>query len=299
MHETVSLQQQLQASINADIARRELAHQARIARLKVGDSNLRGAGAPAPIMPLVMLAHGDSWFDYPLTGNGLPLVNTDIIAQLATMGMINPVILNLSHHGDASTDEMSLPKQQRMVESLTDPNNWLTGKPDAILFSGGGNDIAGDQFCIFLDFATAGSTGLDAIRFEEAVQMVEASYRDLFLFRDRYAADVPIFAHCYDFPVPNGAHPICAGAWLKPSLDYYGWTTIDQGKDIARQALTDFKSLLVSLANDPANNFFLVDTQGSLADADWANELHPFPAGFRALANKFIAPLRLKFPGRM
>lgn len=299
MADAISLRADLQAAINADIASRRAAHQAQIARLKVGSKNLLAAAAPAAPMPLAMLAHGDSWFDYPLTGNGLPLTDTDIIAQLATMGTINPVILNLSHYGDATTNEMSLPKQQRMIENLEDANNWLTGKPDAILFSGGGNDIAGDQFCIFLDYATADSNGLDATRFREALGMVEAGYRDLFAFRDQYAPDVPIFGHCYDFPIPNGVHPICAGPWLKPSLQYAGWTTIAQGKDIARRALLQFKNLLVRLAGDAANKFHLVDTQGSLTDTDWANELHPFPAGFRTIAGKFVAELRRNFPGRI
>jgi hypothetical protein len=102
------------------------------------------------VKPLVMLAQGDSWFDYPLDGNALTLSDTDIIAPLRGMGTINPVIVNVAHHGDTSTDEMSLPEQQRTIELLQDRANWLNDKPDAILFSAGGNDIAGDQFCIFL-----------------------------------------------------------------------------------------------------------------------------------------------------
>ena len=299
MSDGVNLLTDLQTTINADIAKREAVHQARIARLRVGANNMLAAAAAAPQMPLVMLAHGDSWFDYPLTGNGLPLVDTDIIAQLRTMGAVNPVILNLSHHGDATTDELSLPKQQRMIVALNDQSNWLNGRPDAILFSGGGNDIAGDQFCIFLDFATPGSNGLNAARFQEALGMVEASYRDLFVFRDRYAPGVPIFGHCYDFPIPNGVHPICAGPWLQPSLQYAGWTTLAQGKAIAQLALVAFKNLLAALAGDPANNFQLIDTQGTLNDPDWANELHPYPAGFRSLAGRFVTALQGQFPGRI
>ena len=246
-----------------------------------------------------MLAHGDSWFDYPLWGNGLPATQTDVIAQLESMGNINPLIQNVSHHGDATTDEMSLPKQQRMIESLHDSANWgASGKPDAILFSGGGNDIAGNQFCIFLDYATGAGTGLDIGRFNLALGSVEASYRDLFLFRDTYASGVPIFAHSYDFPIPNGVQPPCAGPWLKPSLDYCGWN-VTQGTAIVRRALTDFKAMLTRLAADPTNNFVLIDTQGTLAPADWANELHPFPDGFKAVASKFVDALRVRFGGRI
>jgi hypothetical protein len=43
---------------------------------------------------------------------------------------------------------------------------------------------------------------------------------------NRFANGVPIFGHCYDFPIPNGAHPTCAGPWLKPSLDFCGYNLV-------------------------------------------------------------------------
>lgn len=299
MSDSLRLQQRLRRSMDEEIAARVKTHQRRIAGIRTGRANLLAAGAPAPAAALVMLAHGDSWFDYPLNGNDPSIAHTDVVAQLGKMGSINPFILNMSYYGDATTDEMSLPKQQRMIESLQDPANWANGGPDAILFSGGGNDIAGDHFCIFLDYASPGASGLNSARLADAIGMVEAAYLDLFLFRDRYAPRTPIFGHCYDFPIPNGAHPICAGPWLKPSLDYCGWTDVAQGAAIVRQALLDFRNLLVRLSADPANNFILVDTQGVLTTDDWANELHPYPGGFRAIAAKFVDALRSKFAGRI
>jgi hypothetical protein len=297
--DTIAARQQLRASIAADIDARIKEHQARIARLTAGNASLAAAGASPQVQPLVMLAVGDSWFSYPLNGNGLSINDTDIIAQLKTMGNLSPLIANISHYGDATTDEMSLPKQERMIQQLHDSSNWMAGgKPDAILFSGGGNDIVGDQFCIYLDYAAAGGNGIDMARYQKVLASVEARYQDLFEFRDQYASGVPIFGHCYDFPIPNGAHPICAGPWLQPSLDYCGYTELSKGTSIARDALLQFRTLLFNLAT-PANNFFMVDTQGTLLVADWANELHPFPEGFIKLAQKFIDKLREKFPGRI
>jgi hypothetical protein len=302
MRESLTRRQQLRESIQDEIARRTQIHQATIARLKVGRAGLaaRGVAAAAAPQPLVMLSQGDSWFDYPLSGNSVSLTSTDIIAQLTSMGAINPVIMNTAHFGDATTVEMSLPKQERMIAALQDPSNWVNGKPDAILFSGGGDDIAGDQFCIFLDNAGPGATGLSAARFQGVLDSVQASYLDLFVFRDKYAPGVPIFAHCYDNPIPNGTHPVCAGPWLKPSLDYCGWN-VTQGTAILVQAITDFKAMLATLANNSANNFTLVDTQGVLSPGDWANELHPYPSGFQKLAAKYVDALRAhpRFQGRI
>jgi hypothetical protein len=300
MPDSVTTAQETRDAINRDIAIRTKAYQTEIARFQALNANLTNLGAALPHTPLAMLAHGDSWFDYPLTGNvPSPLQPTDVIAQLKTMGNIHPFILNVSHHGDATTDEMSWPKQQRMIDALRVPSNWPTGgRPDAILFSGGGNDIAGDQFCVFLDYARPGAAGLNVQRFQEALGMVEASYRDLFAFRDRFAHGVPIFAHCYDFAIPNGVATFCAGPWLKPSLDFCGWD-VPHGTAIVRQALTEFKVRLDNLAADPKNNFFVVPTQGTLTAPEWANELHPQPGGFQKIAAKFVAALRTKFPARI
>ena len=299
MRQSIALRQQMRDSIKSELAERTQAHQARIAAFKTNRAQMVAAGAAPPANPLVFLAHGDSWFDYPLNGNDVTLGTTDIIAQLETMGAIHPLIQNISHLGDATTEEMSLPKQQRLIQSLQDKANWLNGTgPDAILFSGGGDDIAGNQFCIFLNYAGPGVDGLNPSRFQGVLDMVEASYNDLFAFRDKNAPGVPIFGHCYDFPIPNGAHPVCAGPWLLPSLSFAGWNTA-QGTAILHQALLSFRAMLAGLAGNPKNLFTLVDTQGTLDAADWANELHPYPAGFKKLAEKFVDALQAHFRGRI
>jgi hypothetical protein len=66
-----------------------------------------------------------------------------------------------------------------------------------------------------------------------------------------------------------------------------------------RQALQEFRAMLAALAAEPANRFTLVETQGLFAARDWANELHPYPAGFRQVAQKFLEALRLAFPNRI
>ncbi|MBV8451284.1 MAG: SGNH/GDSL hydrolase family protein, partial [Deltaproteobacteria bacterium] len=121
MRRSVALQQQMRDSVEEEFAARIGIHQQRIARLKAAQARMAATGAPPS--PLVMLAHGDSWFDYPLAGNSLSLDDTDVIAQLRTMGNLNPIILNVSHYSDSSTDEMSLPKQQRLIDALQDRAN--------------------------------------------------------------------------------------------------------------------------------------------------------------------------------
>src|SRR5450755_1560215 len=71
--EAARLQAELRDSIERDIADRTVAHQREVVRLRAA----RKARPQAP-PPLMILSHGDSWFNYPLTGNGLPVRDTDI-----------------------------------------------------------------------------------------------------------------------------------------------------------------------------------------------------------------------------
>ena len=78
-----------------------------------------------------------------------------------------------------------------MISVLQDADQWLnhqTGLPDGILVSGGGDDLVGDQLAIYLDY---GGSGLNVNRFQGVLDSVQASYMDLFAFRDLFAKGVP------------------------------------------------------------------------------------------------------------
>jgi len=53
--------------------------------------------------------------------------------------------------------------------------------PDAILVSAGGDDLVGNQLAIYLDY---GGGGLNLKRFQGVLDSVQASYFDLFAFRE-------------------------------------------------------------------------------------------------------------------
>ncbi|MDH7808848.1 MULTISPECIES: SGNH/GDSL hydrolase family protein [unclassified Rhizobium] len=289
---TVSLQDR----IDADIAERTRVHQKAIARLQAASDVASSMSVSAIARPFVMLAVGDSWHDYPLLNNGPSLQQTDLIFQLQSYGTHPVTSLNLAHFGDASTDMMSVPKQERIIAALRDKNNWLGGKPHGILASAGGNDVVG-RFGVFLEFNNGESSGLNLQRFNRILDVVKDSYLTLFDIRDKYAPEAPIFAHDYDFPIPNGVHPICAGPWLKPALDVNHWSQAD-GERIVKDALTRFASMLSGLAGDPKNNFHHVKTQGTLKRDEWANELHPTYLGFRKVTKIFYDKLKgLAAPG--
>jgi len=257
------------------------------------------AETPVPNTPLDFLAIGDSWFEYPLYNEVLSFQNNAIIArpQLGSMGNPPPQILNQALHGQATTAVLSWENQEKMMSVLQDPDQWQneqTGLPDGILVSAGGDDLVGDQLAIYVDY---GGGGLNLKRFQGVLDSVQASYLDLFAFRDLFAKGVPVIGHCYDYAIPNDVHPICtSSAWLWPSLSFAGYD-YSSGLQVITQMIDKFHDMLFVLASDPANNFSLIDTRNTLTrDATqpngWANEIHPWYAGFTALANRFLVGLR-------
>lgn len=258
---------------------------------------------PASVaQPLNIFADGDSWFDYPLP---TPLTPSDVIAQIKMLGDPSPLILNLAHHGDTATAVLGIAQRKRMIEKLSDPNN---GKFDAILMSAGGNDIAGEQFCLWLNKYQNGfspADGLDMARLRHILGVVESAFIDLIDIRDSlpmYGADDKpvIFMHGYDFPWPDGSNVCGVGPWLQPSLQYRKWTDIPTGAQIVKQVLLELDKLLSSLEQRFPKVVY-VKTQGTLGygNAQWANELHPNPNGFKQIAAKFVVALRNVFPGKI
>ena len=252
----------------------------------------RGLTARRDSGPLNILAHGDSWFDYPLS--------RDIVDFLRAGGPGFPQILRLAHYGDSSTTALGVKKRKQIIDNLQDPDN---GAFDALMFSGGGNDIAGDQFCLWIrQFDPQHpdpANGIDRVRLQALMDVVRSAFVDLIDVRDREQRDCILFFHAYDFAQPSGLPACVVGPWLKPSLDFRQWTNRPLATQIVKDVLLAFDTLLKQLEHD-FRNVVYVRTQGTLdPGADWANETHPTETGFSKLAVRFRDALRTKFPGRI
>jgi len=266
-------------------------HQAAVAGLPANREQ-----TPAATRVLNLLADGDSWFDYPLSG--------DIIDGVQAGLPQGSLILNLAHYGDATTQLLGVQRRQQLADLMRDKSH---GQFDAILFSGGGDDLVGDQFRLWLnDAAAVGGDPAHAINQDALagiLSVVRAAYLDLIATRNAYAGNVPIFVHGYDYAYPTNQGVCWLGPWLYPSLNSRGWMTgltdedIARGRGIVTDFLARFRVMLQALAADPYNRVFYVETQGTLKSrGDWANELHPTEAGFTRLAQPFLQALRTKLP---
>jgi hypothetical protein len=258
----------------------------------------------APATNLNILSDGDSWFSYPLSMDVIDFVRQD--------GNPTPVVLNLAVAGDPTTATLGVSKRQLIINTLSDPQH---GNFDALLFSGGGDDVAGDQFCLWVTQNVGSGNGVNTQAFSDILGVVETAYKDLFDVCGSIQPNCKIFIHSYDFARPTGVG-VCpdiitggylVGPWLKPSLDYRGWTNFLSASGVVATVLGQLDVLFVALENQYSPQVVYVRTQGTLVPpsstndttSDWANELHPTEPGFEKIAQKFLASMRLSFPGRI
>jgi hypothetical protein len=293
------LKSQLKQQVEDEFAKRTNEHRVKVHAINARRRSRQSRKLKAAALPLDLLAIGDSWYDYPLNDFGVPWANQDIVAKLQTVGNPSPIILPRALHGNPMTTTMGLNNQKQYVIDIQDSTQWLSGKPDAILVSGGGDDVVGDAFVIYLDYFDGGLS----TRLQGAIASIEASYQALFDFRNLHAPNTPIFGHCYDYAIPNGVGVFFQGPWLQPSLNFTGYN-YTEGLTIVKNTIDKLYAMLNGLASVKKNNFHLVDTRGTLTrdtlqPLGWANEIHPYSAGFLALANKFLPVLRGVFPGRI
>ncbi|HXE26103.1 MAG TPA: SGNH/GDSL hydrolase family protein [Roseiarcus sp.] len=297
--ERAKLKAQLRQQVEDEYGKRAREHRVKVHTINARRRYRKANKLKAAKQPLDFLAIGDSWFDYPLNDYGIPWPNQDIVAKLKTIGNPHPIGLSLAVHGNPMTTTMGLADQMQYVSDLADSSQWVNGSPDAILVSGGGDDVVGDQFIIYLDYFGGGLSS----RIQGAVDSVEASYQALFDFRNLYAPDTPIFGHCYDYAIPNGMGVFFQGPWLQPPLNFAHYDYA-QGLTIVQNAIDRLYAMLNGLASVKKNKYYLVDTRGTLTrdssqPLGWANEIHPYSAGFLALAQKFVPVLQSVFPGRI
>lgn len=251
-----------------------------------------GGTAPAPLQ---ILAEGDSWFDYPV-----PLFGGGIIARLESL--IGVPILNMAKAGDEVRFMLGVEERKLLIERLT-AGCPAGGAWDAMLFSGGGNDVVANPMALWIkdyDPNLSPAQHLHAARFTAALALVQAGYEDLIDLRDRLSPNTHLFFHAYDFALPDGRGICHLGPWLKPTFDLRGFPSMPVAASVVHEMLRRFAAMLTKL-HAPSKGVTFINTQGTLAaqTSSWHNELHPNRAGFKQFATIFRTSLKTQFPGRV
>ena len=257
----------------------------------------RGARAPKAVgSPLQVFAEGDSWFEYPVPfffGGG-------IIPRLEKK--LKVPILNLAKAGDEVRYMLGVTERRILIQQFT--RGCPAGGPwDALLFSGGGNDIVDNPMALWIkDYnATLPPAALiHQARLGAALALVRAGYEDLIALRDGLSPGTHLFFHGYDFAIPDGRGICHLGPWLKPTFDLRGFPTQAERFEVTKILLQQFAAMLQSLQSSHTGVTF-INGQGTLAPqtSSWHNELHPSKSGFNAFAALFHQAVKAVFPNRV
>jgi hypothetical protein len=244
-----------------------------------------------------LVAEGDSWFDYPFH---------DVLSRLEDLYAYD--VEAVSHRGDC-VEEMAYGGGQ-LVDFTRRIAKVVRGgiTPKAILLSGGGNDIAGDEFAILLNHAASGIRGLNESVLAGVIdQRLFDGYTTILAAVDTICLDlvkrkVPIIVHGYSYPVADGRGVLggfgpLPGPWLETGFRSKGYTVAADRAAVMKQLIDRFNAMLKRLCKVPAfAHVTHVDLRATLSSQSdykqwWANELHPTKKGFDAVAAKFAAAI--------
>jgi hypothetical protein len=245
---------------------------------------------------VTVLAEGDSWFAWPrkylLLGK-----DANVIDHLRERSDL--VVTNISSNGDEAVQMMSGASKQGFLERVA------SGRYQMVLFSGGGNDIVGENdFQFFLRPKTGDRTWEQCIRkerFERRLQSIRNAYIDLIELVEMastmagIAKPPPIITHTYDLALPRPDGAVFMGgllqvdggrSWMHPYLKAADVVDPDDQKAVVHWMLSGFAQMLIELGQQMAPRLIVVNTQGTLQPDEWLNEIHPTPQGFGKIAQK-------------
>ena len=241
----------------------------------------------------LLIAEGDSWFDYPFN-DVLRFLEDDHGYDIETVAHRGDRVEDMAYSG-GQFEEFA-----RRLEKLLREGRV----PDGVLISGGGNDIAGEEFGVLLNHS---SSGLPALNQDIMRGIIDIRLRNAYAFlvgglteiAKRYLnRPIPILMHGYDYPVPDGRGFFGGwgpfpGPWLQPGFHRKGHQDRARNIQVMEDLIDAFNIMLDRVSRAPEfHHVRYIDLRGTLANdqtyrTDWANELHPRPRGFAAVAAKF------------
>ena len=235
-----------------------------------------------------IVSEGDSWFDY--------LPGTDIIDCLrnhhgydiknyAKAGdTLENMIYGIGYDNNFQRTTPSIRKVLKKVEKL---------KPNIFLFSGGGNDIAGDEFASYLNHY---NSSLPILREEYIENMIHTVFKkyfeDLIKKISLVSPNTHILTHGYGHTIPTGKGVKFlffnfSGPWLRPALAMKGIFDPIEQRLAVEKMINEYNKMLSKLS-DKHSQFHHLDLRTLLdPNNDWTNELHLKNSAYAKVSNLF------------
>ena len=247
----------------------------------------------------LLIAEGDSWFSY---------IRPDIVARLENEGF---QVASDAAAGDRIQEMVSqLPRLHRLIDQQT-------SIPRAALLSGGGNDIV--ERSVLTSMLNRADSPAPGWNWDVVNDVIDGKIKTAYLemigaittfCTDKFGQPVPIILHGYSHPVPDGRPVAWKGPWLAPVFvaqgydDGQGYPDLPRCTPLAGQVIDCLNEMLKLLPSDPAlaavhakvvyldvRPELSSDLQGKRWKESWENEMHPTPAGFERITQRFLATI--------
>lgn len=233
-------------------------------------------GALAARRGRVLVAEGDSWFDFPVP------TRVDLLDALDKLGRRT---VSIAYRGDTLENMVYGTEGVDGRPGGSDLARLVTlireTDPPAVLLSAGGNDVAGSEFRAFLNHKSSGRPALRERFLKEYIhEYVRDAYRKVVGEIGRVAPRAKIVVHGYANARPSGLGVgrlfgwNLVGPWLKPALDATGYG-FAEGAMLVRRVIGEFNDMLAGLAREDRRIVY-VDLRPHVGEAiaDWSDELH-------------------------
>ena len=251
----------------------------------------------------IILAEGDSWFEYPLFIHDI----TDHLIDSEN----NYAVFSQAYGGDWIANILF---EKEYIEELS------LLKPDVFLISGGGNDIVGNYRLAHLlhrrnEIKKPPGIDLDTLqgKLDFAAKCLNKEFSGLLnLFNLQYNLlinsitpkdkkkfeSLRIITQGYDYGIPSSKkgfgiiRPITNyfadnGKWLKPPLLLRGYDDEKEQVAIVTGMIHRFNDMLIEVGK-AYDNVYHIDSRGSVnPQTGWYNELHPKSKEFKEIVAVF------------
>src|SRR5262245_50153905 len=246
------------------MAKRAGRNRSRVRRVKALAGSIESArveafGRPRPEATVDrtvrVVAEGDSWFSY--------IPPTDVLACLRKR-LWNGWQYDVADRAKAGATLNDMVYGRDIIDTYQLIEDH---RPEVILFSGGGNDIAGGELYVLLynKKAIEMNAGVPNVNRNILKGLVDevfgTAYRDLlallrFKLRQAGTPDVPIVFHGYDYAIADGRGWLggwgpLPGPWLDPSLTRKAYHRRDDAtirRRIVRELIDAFNDMLAAVA---------------------------------------------------
>ncbi|TAD90434.1 MAG: hypothetical protein EAZ99_06210 [Alphaproteobacteria bacterium] len=233
----------------------------------------------------VLLAEGDSWFQYPMR--------------------LKDVVDHLSDDFSIFCISAAGAELKTMVDTHEYRDYLIRLAKDtavtAMIFSGGGNDVAGEELKELLIDYNPRLKPHEHIKTEVWQRKrddIRHAYRRIFTTVHEVIPKLPILVHGYDYgnPLPDQVSVWPVDGWLGEPMRARGIPDGDVQRQIVAALIDDFNELLAGLAGGNRRgglspHVFYVDNRGVVKDR-WFDELHPDDDGYGAVAHQFRTVLK-------